>query len=333
MVVRVLHVDDDKAFLDVSRKILTTLDNDLQVISVADVSQALKVLETEEIDVIISDFQMNPTDGLEFLKMLRSSGNNIPFILLTGRGREEIVIDALNMGATNYLNKSGDAKTQYAELIHLVKTAAKHKQAEEALKESTLKTKRLLDQQIAINNLALKIGTTLDLDSVYKTIYDYVHELMDVYSFIVALYDEEEKMIRAGFVLAEGNLIDASKLPPIPLGEKDSGTQSRVIHTGNYFYSPDIRKPLSTSKTSYTVESDGTLKDGSPPEDDEESSKSSLYVPMKAGGKIVGVMQVQSQRLDAYCDNDIELLMALANVAALGIQNALLFKDLTESKR
>ncbi len=289
------------------------------------------MLDTQTIDVVVSDYQMLPIDGLEFLKMLRTSGNNIPFILLTGRGREEVAIRALNLGAMNYLKKGGDAKTQYTELIHLIKTAVKHKQAEDALSRSMVLTKRLLEQQVAINNLALKIGATLDLEVVYQTVYEHVHDLMDAYSFIVSVYDEKEKMIRAGFVIAEGNQIDATKLPPLPLGEEDSGTQSRVIHTGNYFYAPDIRKPLSTLKTSYTVDSDGTIVDGSPPEEDDESSKSSLYVPMMAGGKVVGV--IQSQRFDAYTKDDIELLMALANVAALGILNALLFDDLSEKEK
>ena len=55
-------------------------------------------------------------DGIGFLKRVRASGNTIPFILFTGRGREEVVIQALNEGANFYLQKGGDPDAQFAEL-------------------------------------------------------------------------------------------------------------------------------------------------------------------------------------------------------------------------
>ena len=58
-------------------------------------------------DAIISDYQIPDMDGIEFLKKVRSSGNSIPFIIFTGKGREEVVIEALNAGADFYLQKGG----------------------------------------------------------------------------------------------------------------------------------------------------------------------------------------------------------------------------------
>ena len=54
-------------------------------------------------------------DGIELLKRVRKSFGNVPFILFTGRGREEVVIEAINNGVDFYLQKGGDPKAQFAD--------------------------------------------------------------------------------------------------------------------------------------------------------------------------------------------------------------------------
>jgi len=82
-------------------------------------------------------------DGIEFLKQIRSSGNSIPFIIFTGRGREEVVIEAINSGADFYLQKGGDPNSQFAELSHKVKIAVERKRAVNALKQDEIRLKTL----------------------------------------------------------------------------------------------------------------------------------------------------------------------------------------------
>lgn len=73
-------------------------------------------------DVIICDYEMPEKNGLDFLKELRANGNRVPFIMFTGRGREEIAIDALNSGANCYLNKHGNPEKIYRELAYSIQT-------------------------------------------------------------------------------------------------------------------------------------------------------------------------------------------------------------------
>ena len=75
-------------------------------------------------------------DGIQFLKQVRGSGNSVPFILFTGRGREEVVIQALNEGADFYLQKGGEPKSQFTELAHKIQSAVSRKKAEEELKQA-----------------------------------------------------------------------------------------------------------------------------------------------------------------------------------------------------
>ena len=73
-------------------------------------------------------------DGIAFLQEVRRRSLTLPFILFTGKGREEIVIKALNSGADYYLQKGGDPKSQYAELAHKVKLSVEQRWAESELK-------------------------------------------------------------------------------------------------------------------------------------------------------------------------------------------------------
>jgi DNA-binding NarL/FixJ family response regulator len=57
-------------------------------------------------------------NGLQFLAELRDRGNDIPFVIFTGRGREEVAIRASNLGADGYFSKTGDPETVYGELIY-----------------------------------------------------------------------------------------------------------------------------------------------------------------------------------------------------------------------
>jgi PAS domain S-box-containing protein len=130
----VLYVDDEPALLDVCKRYLERR-SDISV-SIADsVTNALNLLDTFPFDVIISDYQMPGTDGIGFLKILKEKHCNVPFILFTGRGREEVVIEAINNGATYYIQKGGDPKSQFAELDHKIREASRRRQAEENLHE------------------------------------------------------------------------------------------------------------------------------------------------------------------------------------------------------
>ncbi len=143
-IIRVLHVDDDLPILEVSKQILM-MENNFKIDSTTSVDEAYKMLETDDYDVIISDYEMPIKNGLDFLKELREQENKIPFILFTGRGREEVAVTALNLGANGYHNKQGSPESVFGELAHLVKAVVAHNKAETALIESQTLTHSIID--------------------------------------------------------------------------------------------------------------------------------------------------------------------------------------------
>ena len=140
--ISVLYVDDEEPLLYLGKTFLEKQSPDFHVDTAKSAQRALEMLGSGHYDVIVSDYQMAGMDGITLLKEVRSRGNTIPFIVFTGRGREEIVIQAINLGADYYLQKGGDPKAQFAELIHQIRQAVAKRRAEEELRESR---KRLAD--------------------------------------------------------------------------------------------------------------------------------------------------------------------------------------------
>ena len=133
-VYRILYVDDEPALLEIG-KIFLERGGQFVVDTITSAPEALTLMGTKDYDAIISDYQMPDMDGIEFLKKVRTSGNTIPFILFTGRGREEVVIQSLNEGADFYLQKGGEPVSQFAELAHHVRQAVQQKRAEADLRD------------------------------------------------------------------------------------------------------------------------------------------------------------------------------------------------------
>ncbi len=156
---RVLYVDDEEELLNLGKTFLE-MSGDF-FIDTADSAGAARELMADRIyDAIVSDYQMPEEDGLTFMKSVRSSHGDIPFILFTGRGREEVVIEAINNGVDFYIQKGGEAKAQFAELAHKIRHAVtKHKEAtrrkvaEEAMRESEAKFSRLFQSSPVIQAL------------------------------------------------------------------------------------------------------------------------------------------------------------------------------------
>lgn len=134
MKTRVLLVDDEEPFLEITKFFLER-ERDIVVDTAVTVRTALDKLSTGEYNAVISDFQMPDMDGIEFLKIMRAQGRDIVFILLTGRGREDVAIQALNNGADFYLQKGGDAKVQFAELANMLEIGVGRRSAERDVRD------------------------------------------------------------------------------------------------------------------------------------------------------------------------------------------------------
>ena len=145
--IHVMHVDDDANFLSVAKQCLE-MQADIEVESFQSVDEALPALKNRKFDVIVSDYQMHGKDGLEFLDEIKVLEITAPFILFTGKGRDEVAVKALNSGAFRYLDKRGDPEAVYAELASCIHQAAQYTRTQQMLKESEKRFRAIFDSSI-----------------------------------------------------------------------------------------------------------------------------------------------------------------------------------------
>ena len=197
--ISVLYVDDDLSLLEIGKLFLERT-GEFQVELRDSAVKAVDLLKTTTFDIIISDYEMPVMNGLEFLKEVRSTLGEIPFILFTGRGREEVVIQALNDGADYYLQKGGDPKPQFVELTHKMKLAVQRRNISIELKESEQRYREVVETQSEFICRFTPEGITVFVNEAYCRYFGKRREEIIGQRFSPDIPKDDREKVRTHFV-------------------------------------------------------------------------------------------------------------------------------------
>lgn len=114
--VNVLWVDDDENFNELARDFFNREECDINLIVCGSPEKATDVIESEDIEVVVSDYKMPEMNGFELFEEVREKWGEIPFIILTGKGEEDVAMEALNMGVDQYHIKEENPIEQFKSL-------------------------------------------------------------------------------------------------------------------------------------------------------------------------------------------------------------------------
>ncbi|MDD3574920.1 MAG: response regulator [Methanospirillum sp.] len=131
---RVLHVDDQYQWRNIVSDYLT-LFGEYEIISAESGEQAIDLLRVSSFDIIISDIQMPEMNGIEFLQIIRSCNESIPFIFLTGTRHEDFNLDIKESKADFIVMKTGDPPLVFSDLSQKINQAVARHRTVQALKK------------------------------------------------------------------------------------------------------------------------------------------------------------------------------------------------------
>ena len=191
--IQVLHVDDDGDLLELASLYVEQASDTLTVETATDPTDVAAQIRGNgaSIDCIVSDYDMPQLDGLELLEIIATERPDLPFILFTGKGSEEIASEAISLGVTDYMQKEMGTD-QYEILANRIENVVERRRAEEDLRrrESVFRT---LAQQDIVGIYILNDGTFSYVNAKFADIFGYSQsEIIGMEPHELAASDDRE---------------------------------------------------------------------------------------------------------------------------------------------
>jgi len=172
---------------------------------------------------------------------------------------------------------------------------------------------------------ARQLGETLEPERVYTRFRELLADVVEHDGVIVSSYEDTDGLIRCDYAWSDGEKLDASRLPPLPLNREGGGMQSRVIVTGEAALFNDVPDVVQHEPgVYYDVDREGTMRkipDTGPPK-----TRAAMMVPVKHEGAVVGVVQLMSDRAE-YTAEQLELVEGLVGQMAAAVRIARMRKE------
>jgi CheY-like chemotaxis protein/putative methionine-R-sulfoxide reductase with GAF domain len=225
--IKILHVDDGPDDRQLIRLNIKRFAEDIEIVESESADEALRVLKTQGFDCILCDYQMPGKNGLELLHELRQSGDETPFIFLTGQGNEEIAAAAFGEGADDYFTKEvGFA--HYDRLINSIGRVVsdkKHRDEHRIAEQNLLESERRFR---ALFNLSRRISTDLDFSHVAQSAVEEISKSVQPDLVLLFLRDGDELSLKGKY--SKGGEAGNHTMPVHQTGQCLCGVAAQTRH-------------------------------------------------------------------------------------------------------
>jgi len=294
--IRILYIEDDPGLARLVQKRLGKAGYCVDIAS--DGEQGIAKYHADSYDVVLVDQTLPVYDGLEVIRMLGSNGSLPPTVMITGTGDERVAVEAMKLGAGDYIVK--DAQAGYLELLPSAiekvldqrRALAEKQQAEEALQKSGDKLEKL-------HEVARRLSTCISEEEVYYLVVDAAKRIL-AFSF-------------CSLGIVEGKQIVTKVADPQPFFDEthaesvDDGLMGKTHRNGKMYVLGEMRKAskVHASRLEYLSLISAPIGD-------------------------LGVFQVASIEPDAFSEDDTRLLELLLGHTAAAIKRIRLQNELKE---
>ncbi|MDH4158366.1 MAG: response regulator [candidate division Zixibacteria bacterium] len=300
---KIVIIDDEKRMCDSLAALLG--DEGYQVESFQTSLQAVEAIRHAKVDLVLTDIKMPAMDGFEILKTVKEIDEEIPVILMTGYASLDSAVEAVSLGAYDYLMKP----VEYTDLSLVVRRALEKRKADlsrrqllEELKISNMILKRRMNELNALYEAGKSIGSTLHLKDLLKQIVTLASNVTEATIGSIMLIDEAGTFLTIEAAIGlEQKIIDQTRLS---LGASIAGF---VAQKGEPLIVADVEQDERFRRINKERYSSGSL----------------LCVPLEIKGKVIGVINMANKQGDlSFSPNDLKLLTTFASQAAVAVDDA-----------
>src|SRR3990170_2382832 len=300
-VTKLLLVEDnpgDAGLVKAALGEISTPDDEFQSVHAVRLSEAFEYAAETSFDLILLDLSLPDAKGLDTVTRMTAAAPSVPIVVMTGMNDQSVAIEAMRMGAQDYVVKG---QVDEATLGRTIRYAIERKKAEAEIN-------RQLERQKVLNDINRAIASTLDLQSVMNILLEKVGQVFPQFGSMVHLLSPQKDVLGA---LAFRNLDAGSWQQTVP-GE-NKGFNSITAHMKtplvikNAQNDPRSRRPEFLRRNGFVCY---------------------LGLPLIVKDEAVGVLALFAKENDAFADADIQFLSMLAGQAALAIHNSRLYESL-----
>ncbi|RLC88094.1 MAG: hypothetical protein DRJ03_03890 [Chloroflexi bacterium] len=294
--VHILIVDDSQAIRDFVIQALGSQEG-FTVLEARDGAEGLEMALADPPDLMLLDYEMPRLSGLQVVEALRERQADIPVILITSHGSEAIAVELFRKGVKDYMNKPFTAE-EMMDAIERALTEVRLRREKEALTQRLTASNRQLQRRVQEMDILYRVGKSvtslLSREQLMERILDAVFYVIGAEEAVLMLMDEESGRLRTE--------VHRQRVP----GELQETTGRSVEELAD----DAARKGKATAT--------GAM----------------LSAPLKVGNKIIGTLGL-GNRVSAqpFTGHDQQLLLALADYAAIAVENMRLYEEVRQADR
>lgn len=279
------------------------------VLTAADGLEGLQLAFSERPDLLIVDVEMPNMSGLELLRRLQLRRLEIPAILITAHGSEQVAVQALRLGVRDYVIKPfvlEEMEKAITRALRERRLTAERGQLVQQLKRNNAHLRQRANELNALHSIGKAVSSSLDLETILQRVVE------------AAVY-----LARAD--LGSLMLMDESGNNVTMRAEKSAGSQTKSVHQP--IDEKTIGKILRKKQTAILSEKD------LPPTGDGPRPTTGAYVPLLIWDRPIGVLNVaRFGDKQAFSVRETRVLSALASFAASAIHNAQLYDRIMKER-
>lgn len=271
----------------------------------------------ERPDLILLDMRLPQMSGMQLLYKLHEHQINVPVVVVTAWGSEELAVQALRMGVKDYIRKPFNLN-ELLEVVERALEGSRLRRERDRLTEQLLTSNQQLKQRVrqltALYEVGQALTSTLDLDELLNVILQEARRVLEVNVASILLLDEQsgELVFRSGTGGGAERLLGLRLAP-------GQGVAGWVAQHGEPLLTRDAQSdarfhPEFDQITGFTTES-------------------ILCVPLVVKGRIIGVLEALNKPQAGFTQDDLALLRSMATSAAVAIENSQLFDETRQQLR